>query len=97
MQNLFELDDLGRVYFQAIKHPNGSVFFVTVKNLQMSTQQYTQSLKKVEIEKLVAKANSAKNVSTNGSSDNLEIEDGFLFKHVKVSELSHYLFGRNKS
>jgi hypothetical protein len=79
MQNLFELEDLGQVYFQPIKHPNGSVFFVTVKNLQTMTLQHTQSLKKYEIEKLVAKAN-----STNGSCDNSEIEDGFLFKHVKV-------------
>jgi hypothetical protein len=79
MQNLFELDDLGRVFFQAIKHPNGSVFFVTVKSLQ--TQQYTIHLKKVEIEKLVAKV---KNGSSNGLCDNFEIEDGFLFKHIKV-------------
>jgi len=86
MQNLFELDDLGRVYFQTIKHPNGSVFFVTVKNLQTLTQQYSQNLKNVEIEKLLAKINLTKNGSTNGSCENLEIEDGFLFKYVKVSK-----------
>ena len=41
MQRLLDCDHLGRVYHQCIKHDNGSVFFVTVRNLTSDSSDKT--------------------------------------------------------
>lgn len=72
-----EFSELGRIYHQYLKHPNGSVFFLTITSLKPSNSiSSNQNLKLHEIEKLLAKIN----FSLNSSYD-----EAFLIKNLKVN------------
>lgn len=78
---MLEFNNLGRVYYQCLKHPNGSVFFITVSNLKTSNLvTSSQSLKLNEIEKLYYKIN---NYKTHPKNAPLEDDDCFLIRHFK--------------
>ena len=84
--------DLGRVYYQFLKHNvNGSFYFVIVKKFNENLGQnivMSQSLKFCDIEKFKSSKENLSN-STNSNVSNVSnsktdaIEDSFLFKHIK--------------
>ncbi|CAF0768060.1 unnamed protein product, partial [Brachionus calyciflorus] len=92
MQNLLEVNDLGRVYHNYIKNgSNGSVFFILVKKITTSLNQNLVKLN--PIEKLLDKntnfsnkeINDIKNSSINSNNFNKNNEDtAFLLKYLKL-------------
>jgi hypothetical protein len=96
MQNLLDMKDLGRAYYQCLRHTvNGSSFFVVVKNLKQTdangntTQISNPNLKLYEIDKLVSSRDISSSMLSvySGSSSNLRPDisnDNFLFKNIKV-------------
>jgi len=67
---------LGRIYHQYLKHPNGSVFFITVTSLKSSSPVGSnQNLKLFETEKFLSKFSN----NTNSNYD-----ETFLIRNLKV-------------
>lgn len=83
IQNLLELTDLGRVYHQSLKQTNGSLFFVITKNLENSQDKRSisainQSLKAVELQKLLLKSHGSKSPA----GYNKESEHSYLARNL---------------
>ncbi len=83
LQSLLEINDIGKVNHECLKHANGSVFFILIKNLnhfpRTNNSLPNQNLKLSEIQKLLLKSTSTK--SNNFMKD---IEHITLFKNLKV-------------
>ena len=70
---------MGRVYHQYLKHPNGSVFFITISSLKPSNT-ISQSFRLIEAEKLLQKLSNFANINSTPS----YLDDIFLAKHLNV-------------
>lgn len=87
LQNLLELTDLGRVYHQSLKQANGSLFFVITKNVEncqndkRSMGTINQSLKSMEIQKLLLKSHGSK--SPAGYNSSKDSEHSYLARSLK--------------